>query len=88
MSPWAELREQLAQVRVCSLAMAGCALEPRFLGFRVCGVKVGVIRLCVCSRSPVRLGRKEEGQWGLAELSQVGRDTGGPGALAQGEMRP
>lgn len=88
MSPWAEFREQLTQVRVCSPAMAGCALEPRFLGFRVCGVKVGVICLCVCSRGSMRLGRKEEGQWGLAGLSQVGQDTGGPGALAQGLMRP
>lgn len=36
----------------------------------------------------MRLGKKEEGQWGLASLSQVGSDTGGPGALAQRGMRP
>lgn len=64
--------------------MAGCALEPRFSGSRVCGMKLRVSGLCVCSRSPMRLARKVEGQWGLAGLSQVGRYSGCPGALAQG----
>lgn len=81
-----DLREQFAQARVCNQAMLG--LEPRFLGSSVPGLKVGVIKLGVCSRSPMRLGRKEEGQWGFARLSQVGCDTRGPGALAQGGMRP
>lgn len=87
MSSEAELREQLARVRVCSLSVAGCALEPRFLGPRVCDIKLGVTELFVWSRSPMKQARKVEGQCGFARLSQVGHDAGGPGALAQGGDR-